>query len=141
MHAIEQETEFSDKNLRELEAAINQGGGAAHGKGTGGEQLFDVELLLQAESFVKRVMSAGSQSSASTGGIPLTSSSSSSTQTGGSSGGGGSGHKGSDLPVSVTELVEMVLERFQSRQVTDVKSALQLLERALEDSEPELHAV
>eukprot|EP00750_Incisomonas_marina_P019480 INCI3438.1.p1 GENE.INCI3438.1~~INCI3438.1.p1 ORF type:complete len:1025 (-),score=174.55 INCI3438.1:1391-4171(-) len=136
-----EETEFSDKNLRELEAAINQGGGAAHGKGTGGEQLFDVELLLQAESFVKRVMSAGSQSSASTGGIPLTSSSSSSTQTGGSSGGGGSGHKGSDLPVSVTELVEMVLERFQSRQVTDVKSALQLLERALEDSEPELHAV
>lgn len=125
-----------------MEAAINQGGGAAHGKGAGGEQLFDVELLLQAESFVKRVMmAAGSKSSASAGGMSLTSSSSSSTQADGASGGGGAGKKGTDLPVSVAELIEMVLERFQSRQVTDVKSALQLLERALEDSEPELHAV
>ena len=34
--------------------------------------------------------------------------------------------------MSVDQLVELVLEQFQSRQVTDVKSTLQLLERALE---------
>jgi len=112
-----EETDLSDRSIRELEMAVTSS------KAAGNDAMFDNELLMQAESYVMRIFREGQRAQSAAGGVQ------------------GVEYNDTKFPISVDELVERVMERFQSRQVSDIKSALQLLEQVLEEAGPELQAV